>query len=159
MVGFPGETEAEFEETAVLRRAAAVHLSARVHLLGASGHSGCRIAPGSGAGAQGAQPGAAGPCGCEEPRVPAVDGGTDIDGSGADRPGRGAVDELLEVGTGVDSRSASIMPGTGWARDSGRHPRVLSSAGVVAHALSVPRSHSCERSTNDTPQAFSQAQP
>ena len=40
MVGFPGETDAEFEESRQFIEGHAVHLPARVHVFGASGHAG-----------------------------------------------------------------------------------------------------------------------
>ena len=39
MVGFPGETDADFEESRRIHRVAAVHLSARLHLFGAARHA------------------------------------------------------------------------------------------------------------------------
>ena len=44
MVGFPGETEAEFDETRAFIEGSAVHLPACLHLLGAARHTGRRNA-------------------------------------------------------------------------------------------------------------------
>ena len=56
MVGFPGETDADFEESRQLHRGPAVHLPARLHLLGTARHAGRGNAgPGTDARSQRAQ--------------------------------------------------------------------------------------------------------
>jgi threonylcarbamoyladenosine tRNA methylthiotransferase MtaB len=71
MVGFPGETDADFEESRQLHRPVAVHLPARVHLLGAARYAGGGgPADGSDDVAQGTQSRVAGTGRAEELRVP-----------------------------------------------------------------------------------------
>ena len=56
MMGFPGETEAEFEESRRFHREPAVHLSACLHVLGTAGHAcRCDAGPGTHAHSQRAQ--------------------------------------------------------------------------------------------------------
>ena len=77
MVGFPGETDAEFEESRAFHRRPAVHVSARVHLLGAARNAGRgRCGPGADARAQRAQSDAARTGGRKESGVSAAHGGT-----------------------------------------------------------------------------------
>ncbi len=76
MVGFPGETDADFEESRRFIEESAVHLSARLHLFGAAGHAGCAgFVRGSHSRTQRAQSGAARTGRIQEPRLPRGHGG------------------------------------------------------------------------------------
>ena len=106
MVGFPGETDAEFEESRAVHGGDAVHLPARVHLFGTSGDAGGgRGGAGADGGAQGAQSSAARAGGGEESGVPRAHGRPhavrgDFGGK------RDCADgELSEGGTGVGART------------------------------------------------------